>query len=146
MEPTATHVFYNQTTARIVDVQDPVSTKGVYSGLAHNQLIIQEKTDIQILTWEAAEKLMAQADRERLCTGARKVTAERADEALNVLPPFRWRATQSMEAFAISEPVTNRLMSWFVRLGSQWFELIEDRSISFDELVAIVKGGTGVEK
>lgn len=45
-----------------------------------------------------------------------------------------------MEAFATGEPITDRLVSWFVRLGSQWFELIEDRAISFDELVAAVKG------
>jgi hypothetical protein len=140
MEPTITHVFYNPVAGRMIDVVHPVSNKGGYSGLTQAQLSIREKADMQVVTWQEAERLGAQVDRERLCTGARRVTAERADEALNVLPPFRWRATQSMEAFAIGEPVTDRLVSWFVRLGSQWFELIEDRAISFDELVAAVKG------
>ncbi len=48
-----------------------------------------------------------------------------------------------MEAFAVSEPVTDRLLVWLVRLGSQWFELIEDRAISFEDLVAVVKASHG---
>ena len=140
MEPTITHVFCNLVTGRTADVVHPISNKGGYSGLTQAQLSVREKADMQVVTWQEAERLAAQFDRERLCTGARRVTAERADEALNVLPPFRWRATQGMEVFAIGEPITCRLVSWFVRLGSQWFELIEDRDISFDELVAVVKG------
>ena len=100
-------------------------------------------TDAVVLPFIEAEAMAAQATRAKYCTGAQKVTAERAEEALNVLPPFRWRATQGMEAFAVGEPVTDRLLSWFVRLGSQWFELIEDRAISFDDLVAVVKASHG---
>jgi hypothetical protein len=143
MKPTITHVFYNPVAGRSIDIVHPVSNKGGYSGLTQAQLSIREKADVQVVTWQEAERLGAQADRERLCTGAQKVTAERADEALNVLPPFRWRATQGMEAFAVSEPVTDRLLVWLVRLGSQWFELIEDRAISFEDLVAVVKASHG---
>jgi hypothetical protein len=143
MEPIITHVFYNPASGGIIDIVHPVSNNGSYSGFTQDQLSIREKADIQAVTWEEAKQLMAQADRKRMCTGAQKVTAERADEALNCLPPFRWRATQGMEAFAIGEPVTDRLMSWFVRLSSQWFELIEDRDISFDDLVAVVKASHG---
>jgi hypothetical protein len=140
MQPTITHVFYSPVAGRTIDIVDPISNRAGYSGLTQAQLSIREEADIQIVTWQEAELLTDQADRTRYCVGARRVTAERADEALNCLPPFRWRATQSMEAFAISEPVTNRLLTWFVRLGSQWFELTEDRAITFDDLVAVMKG------
>jgi hypothetical protein len=145
MEPTITHVFYSPASGRTIDVVHPVSIKGGYSGLTQAQLSVREKADMQVVTWQEAERPGAQADRERLCTGAVRVTAERADEALNCLPPFRWRATQAMEAFAIGEPVTDRLLSWFVRLGSQWFELIEDRAISYDDLIAVVKAADAGE-
>jgi len=134
---------------------DP-ATGRIYSFLnEENRCIFEKKTvdelqmngrisaDAVVLPFIEAEARASQADRAKYCTGARRVTAERADEALNCLPPFRWRATQYMEAFAISEPVTDRLLTWFVRLGSQWFELHEDRAISFDDLVAVVKASHG---
>jgi hypothetical protein len=101
--------------------------------------------DAVVLPFIEARARASQADRAKYCTGARRVTAERADEALNCLPPFRWRATQGMEAFAISEPVTDRILTWFVRLGSQWFELHEDRAISYDDLVGVVKDSMGMQ-
>jgi hypothetical protein len=107
------------------------------------QVVGHISADAVVLPFREAETMAAQATRAKYCTGATPVTAERADEALNVLPPFRWRATQRMEAFAVGEPVTDRLLSWFVRLGSQWFELIEDRGISYDDLVAVVKASHG---
>jgi hypothetical protein len=99
--------------------------------------------DAVVLPYIEAEAKAAQAERAKYCTGATPVTAERADEALNCLPPFRWTRRQRMEAFAVGEPVTDRLRSWFVRLGPQWFELIEDRDISYDDLVAVVKANHG---
>lgn len=140
---TITHVYWNPTTGRTFDAEDPTTGIGAYSGLTLQELNTREGVTLQRITTEEACQLQHQADRARCCTGASEVTEERADDALCCLPPFRWsRGTvraSSWEAFAIGEPYTDSLRVWFVRLGRRWFELIEDRAISYEELIAAVK-------
>ena len=143
MAATIAHVYWNPTTKRTFDAEHPNTGIGAYSGLTLEELNTREGLTLQRITIEEACQLQHQADRARYCTGALEVTQERSDEALNCLPPFRWSRGQVMasswEAFAISEPVTDRLLCWFVRLGRRWFQLYEDRAIGYQELIAAVK-------
>ena len=143
MAVTITHVYFNPTTGRTCDAEHPTKGIGAYSDLSLRELNTREGVTLQRITIEEAYQLQHQGDRARYCTGASEVTQERSDEALNCLPPFRWSRTtvraSSWEAFAIGEPVTDRLLCWFVRLGRRWFELYEDRAISYEELIAAVK-------
>jgi hypothetical protein len=139
-----THVFFNPATGRVTDVQHPTSGFGGYSGLTAEQLDARESATHLLLTWDEAAVQVHAADRARYCKPAVEVSQERADEALNCLPPFRWTRqsihASSWEAFALGEPLTDRLVWWFVRLGQHWFELVEDRMISYETLVGAVRG------
>jgi len=139
-----THVFWSPTKTRTIDEEHPTTGRGVYSGLTLQELNTREGVTLQRMTWEEAYQLQTEADRARYCTGADEVTAERADDALCCLPPYRWTRTAgvaatSWEAFAIGEPLTGDLRTWFVRLGHRWFELIEDRAINYADLIDAVK-------
>lgn len=141
-----THVFWRDGARNITDVVHPVTGGGGYSGLSREELDAREGGPHRVVTWEEAAALVAEADRVRYCTGAQEVTQERADDALNCLPPFRWSrsahrsvSASSWEAFAVGEPLTDTLRTWFVRLGRRWFEITEDRSVSYEELIAAVK-------
>ena len=139
-----THVFFNPATGRITDVQNPYTLGGGYSNLTVEQLNAREGATHLLLAWEEADLKVHAADRARYCQPAIEVTQKRADEALNCLPPFRWTRqsihASSWEAFALGEPLTDRLVWWFVRLGHRWFELVEDRMISYETLVGAVRG------
>ena len=139
-----THVFFNPATGRITDIEHPTLRCGGYSGLTAAQLDEREGISHLLLTWEEAAAQVHDADRVRYCKPAVEVSQERADEALNCLPPFRWTRqsihASSWEAFALGEPLTDRLATWFVRLGHRWFELVEDRMVSYEALVAAVRG------
>ena len=137
-----THVFFNPASGRVTDVQHPASGCGGYSGLTCEQLNARDGVSHLLLTWDEASAQVEAADRARYCKPPVEVSQERADEALNCLPPFRWtiQYASSWEAFAIGEPLTDRLVTWFVRLGRLWFELVEDRMIDYDALKSAVRG------
>jgi hypothetical protein len=139
-----THVFWRDGASHATDVVHPVTRRGLYSGLTVDELNEREGCAHQIVTCEQAAQLQQQADRAQYCTGAIEVTAERADEALNCLPPYRWSRCSTgdwghWEAFAISEPLTDTLRTWLVRLGRRWFEITEDCAISYPELLSAVR-------
>lgn len=139
-----THVFFNPASGRVTDVQHPTSGCGGYSGLTREQLDHREGVSHLLITWDEAYAQVEAADRARYCKPPVEVSKERADEALNCLPPFRWTRqsihASSWEAFAIGEPLTDRLVTWFVRLGRRWFELVEDRMIDYGALKNAVRG------
>jgi hypothetical protein len=55
-----------------------------------------------------------------LVTDPRQITEEEWWDALNVLPPCRWRTVGGVELFHISERVTHDLVSWYARVGDRY--------------------------
>ena len=139
----ATHVFWPVGGRHAQDAQHPITGRGIYSGLSLEELNAREGVAHLVITWEEAWQLQTEADRAQYCTGPKEVTAERANDALNCLPPYRWSRAAGVgsgwEAFAIGEPLTDRLRGWLVRLGRRWFELVEDQAIGYEELKALVR-------
>jgi hypothetical protein len=140
-----TEAFWCPTTGRVIDAVHPITGAGVWSKLTLEQLRQRDGEAIAKVSYEQAAELSHKAERERYCTQAVAVTVERADDALNVLPPYRWSTLEafapgsSWEAFAIGEPLTDRLRDWFVRIGDQWFSLVEDRAIGYQALLGLVR-------
>lgn len=124
---------------RCTDLQHPKTGLGAFSDLSREQLDAREQVTHELVTMEEAANRQWDAGRLRYCTGAKRVTAERADDALNCLPPYRWSRGDGTEIFAVGEPITDSLVSWFVRLGGDWFELVEDRRIGYDQLLWLVR-------
>ena len=157
--------FWCPTTGRVIDAVHPITGAGVWSRLTLEQLRQRDGEAIAKVGIDLSVELSHKADRERYCTQAVAVTTERADEALNILPPYRWSTlnlapgswwealepSSSWEAFAIGEPLTDRLRNWFVRIGDQWFSLVEDRAIDYQALLGLVRSSeafiaTGMER
>jgi len=65
----------------------------------------------------------------------------RIDEArwfdmLNVLPPSKWRRMSGGESFHVCEYLSGDIVSWFVRVGTEFYELQDVDSKSHAQLVA----------
>jgi hypothetical protein len=129
--------FFNPATGRTQDAVHPITGRGLWSGLSHAELNSREGVELERLSMDEAAERQAQADRQRYCTGPQRVTDERAEEMLNVLPPYRWANHGSFEVFAMGEPLCGDLVTWFVRVGRQWFELNESSTIPADRLMSL---------
>jgi len=55
---------------------------------------------------------------------AKPISADRFDEMLNILPPLNWSGVgTATESFQMSEMLDIHLVTLFVRIGAQHFEL-----------------------
>lgn len=70
-----------------------------------------------------------------MVTKPERITRERFDEMLNILPPCRWHNADGFEVFHVSERLTYSLVSWFAHMGSRYWEFTDHDNIT-DELLA----------
>jgi len=61
---------------------------------------------------------------------------------LEVLPPCKWRRMSDGESFHISERLSGSIVTWAVRIGSDYFELQDDEHKPHAELVAACRAVT----
>ena len=59
---------------------------------------------------------------------------------LEVLPPCRWTSEQGVELFHVSERLTDNLVTWCARVGSQYFTFVDRDRRPTVELRAKVSG------
>lgn len=130
-------VFFNTATGQTQDAVHPITGNGLWSGLSQQELEERDEATIERLPIDEAVERQQQADRIRYCKAPKPVSAERAQEMLEVLPPYRWQHCGNVEMFAVGEALCGSLMTWFVRIGSQWFEINEERSIEPHQLVEL---------
>jgi hypothetical protein len=68
---------------------------------------------------------------------AKEITEERFLDMLNCLPPSRWIRGADVETFHVCERLTENYVSWFIRIGDQYFECVDDATV--DRSVVIEK-------
>lgn len=64
-----------------------------------------------------------------------RITHERFDEMLNVLPPRRWYNHGATESFHVSERIAGNVVSHFCRIGADYFELQDLYTLVHHEIV-----------
>lgn len=74
------------------------------------------------------------SDRQRYCTGPRRISQERYEEMLSCLPPERWVRGVGYASFRLSERITGTIATFFVRVGDSFYTLNEHEDTSHGEL------------
>lgn len=130
------NLFYvfDEETGRIVTTA--VKTDSGYKCVYDNEPIALSPSQ-KIVEEDEAIALQQAADRKRYCKGPRESTAERFDEALNVLPPAKWQRMPGGESFYVSEPITSDLVDWHVRIGDKFYSIVESRFMSNAEIAKL---------
>lgn len=68
-----------------------------------------------------------------------EVDLERWDEALNCLPPMKWRGEHTTESFMICEAMTADLHTILCRIGDRYFRLCDSKSLTHGEIVSLCR-------
>ena len=89
--------------------------------------------------WEEAEAHSLGLARQRYCKGPEKVSCERWWELLEVMPPARWRSLPDGEIFMVAEPIASDLYRFGVRIGEEYFSIVEDCNIEDSRLIDLCK-------
>jgi hypothetical protein len=85
--------------------------------------------------WKAADAVGTARYRQDIT----EVTAERFNDALNVLPPVGWTTRQGIDSFRISERIWGSITDIYARLGDRFFKLSDDIRLSPDIVVERVR-------
>jgi hypothetical protein len=127
--------LWDPATGRVYTIM--INDRSAWGGQTLKELIADGSVspESRIVPHEEGIALQEAADRERYCTGPEQITEERFHELLNILFPERWTRNERNESFRISEPLTGRLYTWVVRIGSDFYRLNEDGDISHQMLL-----------
>lgn len=97
---------------------------------------------VRIVSEAELDQLLA-AHYQSLKTKPLRITEDRFDWMLNVLPPCRWHRVGGFEVFHVSERLTGPLVSWFAHRGADYWEFTEDCRLS-DGALAVLLSETEV--
>jgi hypothetical protein len=81
---------------------------------------------LEVMPFVQALELAEAASRARYCQGPRRISKERYEEMLNVLPPENWRRGVGYGCFRLSERLSGAIASFFVRIGDSYYQINED--------------------
>lgn len=117
--PTMSDAIYNHTTGRL---HTCLSLDGVcmFTGKTVEQMQQESAEQLEVMPFTQALELTTAADRARYCTGPQRITQERYEEMLNVLPPENWQRGVGYSCFRLSERLSGAIASFFVRIGDRY--------------------------
>lgn len=92
----------------------------------------EEYIDIQILGYAEYAVIESAATAEHYKVGIPKqISKARFWEMLEVLPPEKWERFNGAEAFRMMEALSEDLHSYFLRIGKNYFEIVNPRKCDY---------------
>ena len=137
--PMPTHCFYRagETNIQDVAVMRNGEWRGGYGGQTEEE--IKAESGAILMFFDDAVRALTAAERSKYVKPPRRVTKEDFWHALEVLPPYRWRREGGAESFHVSERITGNLVDWYVRIGEEYWHLVESATTDHGFLVDRVK-------
>lgn len=125
-----THCYYIPGTGRVIDAEHPNTCRGVYSGKSVEDMR-DEYPDIVRGTFEDAAKIEDDHFRSPpiVCTEADFM------EALECLPPMKWRHGDGAESFMISERTAGSITNIYCRIGDRYYTLADSVTLTHEQIV-----------
>ncbi|WP_277432150.1 hypothetical protein [Vibrio sp. 1180_3] len=68
------------------------------------------------------------------------ITQVKFNNMIEILPPCKWTFCDGVEMFFVSERICNDLVSWFCRIGADYYELVDDATMTPLSIAERLKG------
>lgn len=127
------NAIYNHTTGRL---HTALNAKGVCMFTGKTVEEMQQGSDdaLELMPFVEALELAEAASRARYCRGPERISKERYEEMLNVLPPENWQRGVGFSCFRLSERLSGAIASFFVRIGDSYYQINADEDTDPGEL------------
>ena len=106
----------------------------IFSGKTFEQMRQESGEVLELMPFVQALELTEAASRARYCQGPERISQERYEEMLNVLPPENWQRGVGYSCFRLSERLSGAIASFFVRIGDSYYQINEDEDANVGEL------------
>lgn len=96
-------------------------------------------SEAEMLRIDDAARKVHEYARNIFCKGPKEITRRRWYELLEVLPPEGWFRDGDSETFMVPECITSCLYCYGIRIGSRYFEMVEDVDVDRNKLIVACK-------
>ena len=127
-----THAFYVPGSISTIDLINPFTDLGMWSNETLEQ--VRERHPGAVI--ETLDTIDRNHD-ENVREAPNRITAERWDYSLNVLPPVRWIRESGAETFHISELVSGSMANILCRVGDVFYEMVDNVTLNHREIIAM---------
>jgi hypothetical protein len=143
-----THAIYQRGADRIQNtayIADDGSLWASYQVITADQYCAEknaskapDEPDFEILPIDEAMTLVDAAQRAKYLRDWAEITEEEWRDALEVLPPEKWRTVAGVEIFRMSEYLTGNITAHYARLGESHFVANRCANMSYEDIAAEV--------
>lgn len=137
-------VFYIPGALHLIDCARNVD--GVWRSYCYGRTLEEVQAadpGAQLLDFAVASPMLDAAERAAFVRPPTRITAERFEEVLNVLPPVRWVRAGHEESFLMSEREAGSLTGIFCRIGEAFYNLTDECTLKHAEIVARCRASEG---
>lgn len=127
------NAIYSHTSGRLYTA---LTAEGVcmFSGKTVEEMQQGSGEALEVMPFIQALELAEAASRARYCQGPERISQERYEEMLNVLPPENWQRGVGYSCFRLSERLSGAIASFFLRIGDSYYEINEDEGANPSDL------------
>lgn len=128
-----TTAVFSHTTGRL---HTALTAEGVcmFSGKTVEEIQQDSGETLEVMPFMQALELTNAASRARYCRGPERISQERYEDMLNVLPPENWQRGVGYSCFRLSERLDGAIASFFVRIGDSYYQINEDEDANPGDL------------
>ena len=128
-----TTAVFSHTTGRL---HTALTAEGVcmFSGKTVEEIQQDSGEALEVMPFMQALELANAASRARYCRGPERISQERYEDMLNVLPPENWQRGVGYSCFRLSERLDGAIASFFVRIGDSYYQINEDEDANPGDL------------
>lgn len=106
----------------------------MFSGKTVEEIQQDSGETLEVMPFMQALELTNAASRARYCRGPERISQERYEDMLNVLPPENWQRGVGYSCFRLSERLDGAIASFFVRIGDSYYQINEDEDANPGDL------------
>lgn len=100
---------------------------------------LAEKPGAVCLSFDEALKRISEVEEKAYIKPWVEISADAWTEALEVLPPEKWKTVNGVELFRISERTTGNITAHYARIGARHFSASRRTSAAYEKLAQEVK-------
>lgn len=126
-------VFYTPGAVSVIDVVYAGAVVGAFSGKTLEETR-ETSPDAVLMDHEEARALIDAG----FIKPVREIDADGYMQALECLPPSKWRQSAGVESFHICERITGNIVNWYAQCGRRYFAFTDEATLPLDQIGAKV--------
>ena len=125
--------FYVPGSSSIVDTINPETGLSSIYGETLQQ-VRDRYPGAEVWDYDEAWVEFEKGQRQKYMSPPEKITAEKFEEMMNIMPPIKYRTGALSESFMMSEAMTLGIRGIYCRVNDQYYQMYDRQSLTHEEI------------